>query len=77
MTKEPVVDERTFWEWRLAELFRCPDCHGRGKRDHAIWPKIDFRVSDEPEIIDETAADYVAPRVEFRKCATCKGTGKS
>jgi len=64
------------WLGLLDRLFVCPDCEGRGKREHGIWPKIEFKVSEFAEIVDETAADYVPPRVEFRKCDTCRGTGR-
>lgn len=62
--------KRTF-----AALFVCGDCGGRGKREYAVWPKLELRVSEAAEPLNEASAAYVPPRVEFRDCDTCRGTG--
>ena len=59
----------------LAPLFTCPDCHGKGEREHAVWPKVQLRVTENVEA--STDVEYESPRKEYKACETCRGTGRA
>lgn len=70
-----VGDEIEFWTRTLADITRCPDCHGRGKREYAVFTEIVIKTEAYADVINEMSADYVPPKRVFRKCETCGGSG--
>lgn len=59
----------------LAPLFACPDCEGRGEREHAVWPAPKMIVTENGDV--EFDAGECQPHKEFKTCETCRGSGRS
>lgn len=50
----------------------CPECCGRGMRDHAVLPDVPARVADVPDV---PVADSATFRKVTKPCETCRGAG--
>lgn len=63
---------RAMLERIMRPLWECPDCRGKGQREHAAWPKPEMIVRTDSA---EATSNVESPRKEFKRCETCRGTG--